>query len=125
MDVDDPAGEAPDEGPIQQLHEAGEHNEVDEARLEPVAHGPVPRRAIGIVGDGKDRRLHARALRAREPTRRGRARADGDHLDSAAPVHLVQQRLQVRAGARDEDSDAKAHGQAGGCFQPPSALLAT
>src|ERR687896_2196223 len=109
MDVDHPGPEAPDELRIEELHEAGEHHEVDGALLEPAAEGAVAGGPVGVFGDGKDSRLHAGSLGADEPASRGRTRRDGDDVDPVAPVHRVQQRLEVGSRSRDEDCDPQAH----------------
>src|ERR671922_1722986 len=109
MNVDHAAGEALDEPRIDQLHEAGEHHQLDGALLEPVAESSVAGGPIRVVRDGKDRGLDAGALGAREAARGGGARRDGDDLDPLPAVHGVEQRLEVRARPRDEDCDPQAH----------------
>ena len=64
MDVDDPVREAGDEGGGEQLHVAGEDDQVDLARLEPVGHGTVARHAVVEVGPEEIiLRVNARWLR--------------------------------------------------------------
>src|SRR5215211_2519178 len=109
MNVDHPAREAPDEPRIEQLHEAGEHHQLDGALLEPIAEGVVAGGPVTLVDDRKDRRLDSGALGPREAARGGSARRYGGDLDPVLTVHRVEQRLEVRARSRDEDCDPQAH----------------
>ena len=83
--------------------------------VEPVAQRAVARLAVGVVGDREDRGVHPGAARALEAARLGAARGHAHHLHRAAPVHAVEQGLQVRALAGDQDGDAERHGQAAAC----------
>ena len=49
VDVDEPAGEPLNECRREQLHVAGENDQLDHLRLEPVAHGPIARLTIGVL----------------------------------------------------------------------------
>src|SRR4051812_15988520 len=112
--VDDPAREAPDERLAQQLHEAGEHDELRAALLEPVADRPVTRTPIPVVGGLVEHaRLDPGGRRAIEPAGVRAVRRHADHLDAVPPMHLVEDRLEVRALARYEHGDAHAHAGTG------------
>src|SRR5436190_178260 len=51
VDVDYPALEAADEVRAEQLHEAGQHHQIDAQLLEPVAEGAIPLVAIPVGGE--------------------------------------------------------------------------
>ena len=111
MHVDDPAPEATDELGPEQLHESGQHNQVDRALVDPVGQRPIAAMTVPL---GREHgRLHARALGARQAARVGPARGDADHLDAVAPVDRVQDRLEVRPLAGDQDSDPEGHRSTG------------
>jgi hypothetical protein len=63
VDVDDAIGKAGDEGPAEQLHVAGEDDEVGAQPLDPVAHRGIPFFPIGVSVAGKDRTLDPRSHR--------------------------------------------------------------
>src|SRR4051794_26783521 len=111
--VDDPPGEAADERRAEQLQEAGEHERVDTALLEPVAERLVARRPVGIRARLEHARLDPDRLRPLEPARRRSVRPDRHHLYAVAAVRLVEDRLEVRALARDEYGYAQAHAATG------------
>ena len=72
VDVDDAVAEAGDEGRAEQLHVAGEDDEVGAPRLDPVAHRGVAGRPVGVlVARGRPR------SRPRPPRARSSALAPG------------------------------------------------
>ena len=102
VDVDDALGEAAEEAGAQELHVAGEHDELDALLGEPAGHRAVARRAVGERSAARrtTRRLDARAparplaaparpacrSRPRRPRRpRGRARGRGSPAGSCPP----------------------------------------
>ena len=105
VDVDDPPRERCEEAPARQRHVAGEHDELDAALAQPRRHGGVARRAASEVRAGEDARSRRRRRR-RASSARGSglsdATADDLHL---APVHGVEQRLEVRPRPAGEDAD--------------------
>ena len=107
VDVDDAVAEAGDEGRAEQLHVAGEDDQVGAARLDPVAHRRVARLAVGVVLAREGGRLDPGAARPLQRRRPGLVGADPDHLDPLAPVQRVEDRLQVGPAARGEDDEAK------------------
>src|SRR5919204_2169722 len=110
MDVDDAALKAADELGAQDLHEPGEHEQVDLMRLEPVAEQAVPQDPVApVVGRVEDARLDPGLLGALEPTRARAVRPHADDLDALPPMDLVQDRLEVGPLPRDQDRDPEAH----------------
>jgi hypothetical protein len=107
VDVDDPVAEAGDEGRAQQLHVAGEDDEVGIERLDPLAERLVPRRPVRVVSSGEGGGLDLSGTPALQRPGRALVGADPHHLDPLAPVHLVEDRLQVGAAARGKDDDPK------------------
>ena len=109
MDVDDAVGEAARGTPrVEQLHVAGEHDQLDAALLEPVGHRRVARGAVGESSPREHARRDARrARRARSAGAPGCSEPTAT-ISTVAAVDGVEQRLQVGARARDEDADAHA-----------------
>ena len=62
MRVDDPAGEALEEGRAQQVHVAGADDEVDAVLREPVGHRRVALLAARVVVELEDRGRDSRGL---------------------------------------------------------------
>ena len=106
MNVDDPPGEAANEGPAQQLHPAGEHDKLNAAPLEPIRERRVPRLAAGECVAGEYPRLDAGSLGPLECSGVGPLGRHAGDLDLVT-VHAVDQRLQVGPGSGDEDGDPK------------------
>ena len=108
VDVDDAVAEAGDEAGAEQLHVAGEDDEVGAARLDPVGHRRVARRR-----GRRTRRAGRPRSRPRPPRARSSARAPGLSEPTpttsipSRPCSRVEDRLQVGAGARGEDDDAE------------------
>jgi hypothetical protein len=98
----------PDQLRAEQLHEAGEHHQVHVELVQPVSHRLIARGAVGVVRDGEDPSLDPRGTSALEPARLAPARRHAHDLD-ALTVHGVEQRLEVRPLARDEDGDPERH----------------
>ena len=98
--VDDAAGEALEEAAPQQVHVPGADDQVDAVLDQPVGHRRVARLAVVEVveleGGGRD----PGRLRPLERARVGLVAGDRDDRQA-----LVDQRLQVRALAADEDAD--------------------
>ena len=69
VDVDDAVAEAGDEGRAEQLHVAGEDDEVGAARLDPVADRGVARLAVGVLLAAGRRPVSTPAARARSSAR--------------------------------------------------------
>ena len=65
----------------EQLHEAGEHDQLDAALLEPVAERRVARVAVGVVGFANTAVSMPAARGALEPACLGRVRRHADDLD--------------------------------------------
>src|SRR5512146_1093758 len=108
VDVDDAAAKAGDEGGGEQLHVAGEDDEVRAPRLDPPCHRRVARLATGVLLAGKNRGLDPRLARPLQRPRVWLVGADPDHLDPLAPVQRVEDRLQIGAAPRSQDDDSKA-----------------
>ena len=106
-------GKRREERGVEQLHVAGEDDELDAGACEPVGHRGVARVAVGVLGDREDAAGHARRGGALERAGAGLVRADGDDLDAVAPVDAVEDRLQVRALAGREDADPHAASSTG------------
>ena len=107
MDVDDRALEAPQERAREDRHVAGEHDELDVALGHPVGDRRVARRR-----GPRSRRARRPRSRSRRPARaRARPRPAGrpatPTTTTSLPCTRVQQRLQVRPGARGEHADAE------------------
>ena len=94
--VDDAVAEAGDEGGGEQLHVAGEDDEVGAARLDPLGHRRVARVAPRVLLAREDRGLDPRRPRPLQRPRAGLVRADPDDLDPLASVQRVEDRLQIR-----------------------------
>ena len=107
VDVDDPLGEARDEVGAEQLHVAGEHDELDSPLDEPVGDRAVTRRpsAVPIVGDREHPRRDARRRGSRQGIGVRLVGGNRDDRDPVPPVDLVEQRLEVRARPGREDAD--------------------
>ena len=99
--VHDPIREARQERRPQEVHVAGAHHELDAARGEPLGHGPVTRIAVRIVVEREDAGRGAGSRGAREGRRAGDVRRH--RRDRYAGI---DQGLEIRAAAADEDADA-------------------
>jgi len=108
VDVDDTARETADEAGCQELHETGEHDQVNRPRLEPAGQRLVAPGAVRLVGEREDAGLDPRRLRPPETASGGPAGGHRRYLDLRV-AEIVDQRLQVRPVTRDEDCDPKAH----------------
>ena len=93
--VHDPAREAPDELGREQLHEAGQDDQVDPERLEPVAQGAVALLALGVLRRSRRRPTRRRRPplaparappRARRPRPRSRSARPASAAGRAAPA---------------------------------------
>src|SRR4051795_7670873 len=113
MDVDDPAREAAYEARPEQLHEAGEHEQLHVALLDPVGERLVTRPPVGERTPLEHAGLHPGRLRTLEPARARPARRDRDHLHAVTAVRPVEDGLEVRALARDKYGYAQAHAATG------------
>src|SRR3954470_4056508 len=111
VDVDDPPREAADEGRAEDLHEAREHDQLDPALLEPVRERAVALRAVGVVARGEDGRRNARGSSALQPAGLRAIGDDCHDLDPVAPMRRVEDRLEVRALARDHHRDPHVTGR--------------
>src|SRR3989440_8957390 len=109
VDVDDPPGEALYERGAEQLHEAREDHEVDAPLRKPVAEGGIALLPAPVAPSLENARLDAGIRCSRESARIRVVRPDGDDLDPLTGLHRVDQRLEVRSLARDEDAHAEAH----------------
>jgi hypothetical protein len=107
VDVDHAVAEALHEYLTQQLHVAGEDDQVRAAGLDPVAEGLVAGHAVRVVGAWKDGGLDSDPPPPLQRPRRRLVRPHPDDLDPVPPVQLVEDRLQVGAAARGEDDEAK------------------
>ena len=113
VDVDDALREAREERRVEELHVAGEHDELDAALRQPVGDRRVAGRAAVEVGDREHARRHAGVRRPLERPGAGLVRADGDDIDVATAVELVEDGLQVRAVARRQHADLHAASSTG------------
>ena len=88
------------------LHEAGRDDEVGVVRPDCVGEGRVPARPVRVVGNRDDEGGDSPSLRAVQP---GDGRAVGAHRDDLAAegrvVAGIEDRLEVGAGAGDEDDE--------------------
>jgi hypothetical protein len=109
VDVHDAPGETANEGTPEQVHEAGEHDQVYRLLLEPVAEREVARVAVRMVDQRVDSRLHPGVPRTLQTGRALAARGDTHHLDPFASVHRIQNRLEVGALSGDKHADAEGH----------------
>ncbi len=75
---------------------------------EELGHGVVACGAIGVVGEREDGSGYAGGACARKCGRVRPVGADGRDLDALAPVHVVEDRLQVGPGARGQHADPHA-----------------
>ena len=75
VDVHDPLPEAPDEGGAEDLHVAGEDDQVRFPPLDPVAHREVARPAVGELLAGEYRGLDRRLARPSQRPRLSRPRS--------------------------------------------------
>ena len=100
MDVDDALWEAVEEAGSKQVHVPGADHELDAAPLEPVGHRGVALVPICKVVELEHPTRHTGRLRPRERAGARDVRRDGDHGQAC-----VEQRLEVRSLAADEDAD--------------------
>ena len=112
MHVDHALREAGEEARVEQLHVAGEHDQLDAGAREPVGDREIPRAAVAAL-DGERPRVDAGRARPLERAGLRLVRADGDDLDALAPVDAVEDRLQVRAVPGGEDADPHAASSTG------------
>jgi hypothetical protein len=113
VDVDHALREAGEERGGDELHVAGEHDQLDAGRRQPVGHREVARGPVGVFGRREDARGHAGRAGPLERAGLRFVGPDGDDLDAFAPVHTIEDRLQVRPFPRGEDADLHAHSEAG------------
>src|SRR4051794_34816900 len=98
MDVDHTAWELTEERGVEELHESGEHDELDVSLLQPFGHHTV---ALGSAREGsrlEDAGLDLGVLCACQRPDARLAAGDGRDLDPVASVDLVEDRLEVRPG---------------------------
>ena len=107
VDVDDAVAKAGDEGAAEQLHVAGEDDQVGAARLDPVGHRRVARRSVRDSPSRGKTAVSTPAARARSSARAPGLSEPTPPPRSLAPVQAVEDRLQVGAAAGGEDDDAK------------------
>ena len=108
VDVDDAVAEAGDEGRAEQLHVAGEDDQVGAARLDPVAHRRVARRAGRRTRRAGKTAVSTPAARARSSARApGLSEPTPTTSIPSRPCSRVEDRLQVGAAAGGEDDDAE------------------
>lgn len=110
MRVDRLARETRKEGGAVQLHEAGQHDEIGFIRGDSVRESAIPVGALGEVPHAQDERRDARVagpVQCEDFTPVG---ADGHDLRAVAGVaSRIEQRLQVRATARNEHDETRGH----------------
>src|SRR5919199_6119023 len=114
MHVDYPPLEAADERPAQDLHEPREDHQVHAPLREPVAEHTVAFVAIGVAGDREGRGLDPGPPRALQCPGVRPAGCHPDDLDPLPTVNRVEDGLEVRALAGDENGDAERHYAAAG-----------
>ena len=100
VDVDDAVREAGEEAGRQQLHVAGADDEADAVLLEPVRHHGVALLAARELVEREGGRRHVRPF---GPLERARIRPRGGDGVDGQP--RVEERLEIRALAADEDAD--------------------
>jgi hypothetical protein len=113
VDVDDALREAAQERGVDELHVAGEDDELDAGAGQPVGHRRVARAAVRVLGDREDAGGDTRGGGALERAGAGLVGADGDDLDALAAVDAVEDRLEVGALAGGEDADLHAASSTG------------
>src|ERR1700730_13451479 len=105
MEVDDPPGEFPGEGPLQDRVIAGADDQLDAVLLEPPRHFPVTRLAIREFGEAKHLAGDAGFLRDLE-RRTVTVGTDHHHPRGIQGVFGgLDQHLQVAAPARNQDAN--------------------
>lgn len=95
-----------------QLHEAGQHHQVDVLGDQQFGEFGVPGGLVGALDEGVDEAGHARLG---GPLQVSGGRVVGAHHGHLGPQFTgglrVQQSLQETAGARDQHGDAEGHGR--------------
>src|SRR5262245_22296504 len=110
MNIEDAAWKRRQQRVADQTHESGEAHEIDPARLQFLYQGAVIVVAVLETGGAYMKRFDSRIPRALQSRRRS---AVGDH-DGYRRVEFtrangVDDRLQVRPTARNEDGESRAH----------------
>src|SRR5436190_6691454 len=100
MDVDDAVAEPFQERGGQNLHVAGEHDEVDIVRREPLGKARITFFTARVVGRREDACVNACVARALERADAGLVRRDACDRESR-----VDEGLEIRSLAADEDAD--------------------
>ena len=114
--VDHAAGEPAEELRTDQLHEAGQHHQVGLEGRHRVGQGRCPSasrlvNSADLVDEGR----HAGRLGAGQALDAVAVGADGDHRGAVRRVRArVEQRLEVGAGAGDEDDESRRNQRAPG-----------
>ena len=100
MDVDHPVREPRQERRREDVQVAGADHDLDALRREPAGHRQIALLARRVILEPEDCVRHARALGTLQGERPGDVAC---HRDDGQPA--VEQRLEVRPRARDEDAD--------------------
>src|SRR5262249_40233985 len=100
VDVDDATGEAFEEGSCEEVHVAGEDDEIDATKLQPIGDLSIARGAVRKPFEREDATRDASSIGASERGCVGSV--GGDRRDREAGI---DQRLQVGPLARHQDSD--------------------
>ena len=104
MDIEDPAGLFAHEGGAEDAHESREHDEIGHERIYGFEQGAIEGFAVREVTMFDDCRRHARLRRALQPESRRIVANDSRH-SIAAILRLIDERLQIRAVARNQHDD--------------------
>src|SRR5436305_3302027 len=94
VDVDDAVAEARDEAGAEQLHVAGEDDQVSVALLDPLGHRRVTLATIAEVLAREESNRNPRRSGPFDRRRSALVRADPNDLDSLAHMDAIQDRLQ-------------------------------
>jgi hypothetical protein len=106
--IDDAAGIGLDEGRGEDLVEAGQDDQVDPGGIERILQQPLTRRASWLGGPVSQTDAHASGFGAPDRGRIGTVAADAhDPRRIVRPARGIEQRLQVRPFAGDQDADAE------------------
>jgi hypothetical protein len=100
MDIHDAALEALEERPTKEVHVPRADHELDSVTLEPVRHRAVAGIAIVVVTEWEELRCDARSRSSLESAYARLVRRDSDDRKAG-----IEERLEIRALAADQDPD--------------------
>src|SRR5579875_3586183 len=123
VQVDHPPAEALQNRRREQLHVARQHHQLHAALGQPVGQRRVARRPLPELGRRKHPRRHPRPPGPLQRRRPGPVGGHGHDPHAVAAVDGVQQRLEVRPGARGQDADPHARTSGSGRRRPGASSL--